>query len=206
MNNDLDALAKLYGTDKSSLGHGYTHQYQLLTQNIRSSVKLVVEIGVQKGASIRMWCDWFPNAKIFGIDNLTEQVNMSVDGFNMQIIVGDQTDPQVWNRIPNEIDVVIDDGSHRPEDMIGSFSANFHKLRSGGLWIIEDIHCLFHERFNPSMSMQFFSWIGELVRKQQMNGRASGKFYDACIDEQDALTRQIYGIRAYKSIIVFERA
>ena len=39
------------------------------------------------------------------------------------------------------LDVVIDDGSHFVDDMIGSFRLLFERVAPGGLYVIEDIHC-----------------------------------------------------------------
>src|SRR4029077_13951854 len=67
---DLCALAEKYGTDKrpEPKGHGYTHFYHSLFSERRESVKKVLEIGIDVGASLRMWEEYFPNATIYAID------------------------------------------------------------------------------------------------------------------------------------------
>ena len=78
---DLDALARLLGTDKSSYVHGYTRLYETHFASRRPTVRRLLEIGVgginswhgyettEGGQSLRMWRDYFPNAEIVGIDN-----------------------------------------------------------------------------------------------------------------------------------------
>ena len=77
---DLDALARLHGTDKSSHHHGYTRLYERHFASRRATVRRLLEIGVggtsswrgydttQGGQSLRMWSDYFPNAEIVGVD------------------------------------------------------------------------------------------------------------------------------------------
>lgn len=48
---DLDALARLHGTDKSSWTHGYTRLYERLFSARRLTVRRLLEIGV--GGPIR---------------------------------------------------------------------------------------------------------------------------------------------------------
>jgi hypothetical protein len=62
----LSDLARKFQTDKVT--HGYTEVYETLFAPIRSRVRKVLEIGVYFGSSIRMWQEFFPNAKIIGLD------------------------------------------------------------------------------------------------------------------------------------------
>ena len=65
---ELTALADKYGTDKGNLGHHYTPVYELFFAPIKYEAKKVFEIGVFKGASMRVWHDYFPNAVVYGIE------------------------------------------------------------------------------------------------------------------------------------------
>jgi len=77
---DLDPLARLHGTDKSSYVHGYTRLYETHFASRRPTVRRLLEIGVggitsrrgyettEGGQSLRMWRDYLPNAEIIGID------------------------------------------------------------------------------------------------------------------------------------------
>jgi len=76
----LSALGTQHGTDK--VAQGFTEVYTSLFELHRKATKLglpppaldrlgvqrMMEIGVFRGASIKMWRDWLPNATIYGVD------------------------------------------------------------------------------------------------------------------------------------------
>ena len=62
----LCELAQQHGTDK--LRHGYTPLYDELFTPLRDRPVNVVELGVLRGASIRMWADYFTHGTIYGVD------------------------------------------------------------------------------------------------------------------------------------------
>ena len=86
----LCEIAYKYGTDKCpQLRHSYTPFYYELLKDRRQSIKKVLEMGIgyfegmpekkvvfdpslkrnyHRGASLYMWRDFFPNAKIYGAD------------------------------------------------------------------------------------------------------------------------------------------
>ena len=62
----------------------------------------------------------------------------------VQIFHGDQSNPtfleHVMNSIDTDLDVIIDDGSHVYYHQQVSLITLFKKVKSGGLYIIEDFH------------------------------------------------------------------
>ena len=64
---DLCRLGKKYQTDKPS--NRYTRVYYEIMKDFRNDLVNIFEIGVYFGASIKMWEEFFPNGKIYGIDN-----------------------------------------------------------------------------------------------------------------------------------------
>lgn len=102
----------------------------------------VLEIGVWQGGSLGMWRDYFgPEAVIFGVDIDPESANQGVtDGL---IRIGSQVDADFMLNVVEEmggIDIVIDDGSHRSEDVIQTLRNTWPHLTDGGLYFIEDLH------------------------------------------------------------------
>ena len=82
----LDYLARKYGTDKRTNDpgtdlkyHGYTTVYENLLEDKRLEYREVLEIGVREGWSHKMWYDYFPNANIYGIDNMCDPYVEGVD-------------------------------------------------------------------------------------------------------------------------------
>jgi hypothetical protein len=122
------------GSDKGTL-HSYIPFYESLLAPHRMSARRVLEIGVHQGHSLRMWWDYFPYAEIIGID----LYRCFVKGCT--VVEGDATDPET-TRFIDDIDIVIDDGSHIHQQQVAAFNLLWPKVKPGGLYIIEDIGCL----------------------------------------------------------------
>ena len=208
-------LAIKYGTDKGPAYHNYTPTYFNMMCGTELLTRKVVEIGVMMGNSVKMWLDFFPDASIYAIDKDPEAFARLSKTNHTQLrrvirLWGDEEDPSLWDRIGSEVDYVIDDGSHIPEHQMRMFERNFWRLSTGGLWIIEDTHCSFHVNFNGTAmgDDRLYPWLNKHIVAQQMGGGDTGNFYKAVehLDSLSDLRAQIFGIRSYKSVIVFERA
>jgi hypothetical protein len=213
MMNVLAELANKYSTDKQISEHGYVEFYDKLMVAKRESATDILEIGIGKGSSIRMWLDYFPNAIIHAVDHSSTNIHflMSQDfpgKKRVDIIHADQTVKSLWDVIPNKLDFVIDDGSHIPEDQIVTFSNGFSKVKSKGLWIIEDTHCNFHEQFNLSGEDILYKWVYSYITNQQLMNIMDGNFYKArqMGATPDTLRWMIYSVQFFKSVIIFEKA
>jgi 23S rRNA U2552 (ribose-2'-O)-methylase RlmE/FtsJ len=161
----LTEIANEEGTDKGTIGptdlwpaQNYTDIYQAYLDGLRDRPITLVEIGLgvdgpnwraymaqgrnaQGGASMRMWYRYFTRARILGID-----VNPAsfLDNDRVTTCVADQGDPEqlqdlLASRGIDRVDVIIDDGSHRPDHQQISFSTLFPCLVPGGLYFIEDL-------------------------------------------------------------------
>lgn len=160
----LTELANLYGTDKGTTGpssrwggHNYTDVYEAYLGSYRQSPLVLLEIGLgvtgvnwdspivhgrnTGGASLKMWHDFFPKARLYGID-----INECryLENNRIRTFVADQgriedLEAFVEETQGIEFDVIIDDGSHRPDHQQVCLSYFFRKLKSGGLYFIEDL-------------------------------------------------------------------
>jgi hypothetical protein len=154
---DLDALACLHGTDKSSYQHGYTRLYKTHFASRRSTVRRLLEIGVggitsqrgyettEGGQSLRMWRDYFPNAEIVGIDINAK----AVSGPRIRFEQGDQSDPVFLRALIDKygpFDIVIDDGSHIGSHITASFATLWSAVTPGGMYVIEDLSLAYDAR------------------------------------------------------------
>jgi len=214
MMKTLEDLAEFYNTDKSNKYHNYIPVYQFWINN--RMVKSLLEIGFGKGASMRMWQEyfnlfpkWYPKTKLYcieyseGLEHSEKWKNPNLQIENVEVIEGDSTKVFTWDIMPNDLDIIVDDGSHYPEDQITSFLLGFKKLASKGLWFIEDTHCGFTEKFGSTKLL--YNWLSDLQVKQQLpNMNAPGDFY-ASRDMLDGISQDIYAIHSYKSMIVIEK-
>jgi hypothetical protein len=124
--------------DKGTI-HTYIDEYEVLLNPYRYNSD-VLEVGICKGESVRMWDDYFVDSTIIGVDI---EVSGLVDIINAKyynIIIADATKPSFLDKINNhKFDVIIDDGSHRLEDQIKTFFLLKDSVKAGGIYIIEDI-------------------------------------------------------------------
>ena len=138
----LCALAEKYSTDKrpEPLGHGYTHYYYSLFAGREAEVHKVVEIGIDTGASLRMWREHFPHASIIGLDSDRTKL-ITEDRITSHFC--DQSDPasllDASFRTGDHIDFMIDDGSHQAPDQVESAKEFVPLLAPGGIYVIEDV-------------------------------------------------------------------
>lgn len=177
-NGKLNELGLKFKTDKSSLLHGYLDEYEKLFPD-PDSVKKVVEIGLQRGRewrhedsllpSLRMWGEFFPNAKLIGFD--IKKLDPVSD--RMTIIQGDQGNESdliyLEYFIGDDVDFILDDGSHNPIHQLHTFFYLFDCLKSGGVYIIEDCNALVQKEYpsdfriahliNPILSKYVHEWI-----------------------------------------------
>jgi hypothetical protein len=145
----LEQIANHYATDKRESDHNYTVHYQDYFESLRFEKLNVVEIGILnhpnkasrpfEGASILLWKEYFENSTIHGID-INDHSGLTQDRVN--IYIADQGNRnQLDDVFKNfEADIIIDDGSHYMHHQQISFGHLFKYLKSGGLYIIEDLH------------------------------------------------------------------
>ena len=129
-----------YDTDK--VQHHYLELYDpILSPWADKEIKLL-EIGIHRGGSLKLWRDYFPHGRIVGID-LKLPKNF-VPGDRVQVFEGSQADTGFLSEVamktaPEGFDVIIDDASHIGELTKTTFWHLFdHHLKPGGLYAIED--------------------------------------------------------------------
>jgi hypothetical protein len=70
-------------TDKNT-AHSYLDLYQTLFNNKKNTAKNILEIGIYRGGSIKLWSEFFINATIYGIDiididNMIEDIKNNIN-------------------------------------------------------------------------------------------------------------------------------
>lgn len=159
--NELGEMMGRNGSDKGNKNntayHNYTDLYFALFAPIRNESVRIFELGLgtnntsipsnmgvngTPGASHRAWKEFFPKGSIFGADI---DRNILFEEARLKTFYCDQTDPvaisELW-KIPElheNFDVIIDDGLHTYHANKCFFENSIHKLKVGGVYIIEDI-------------------------------------------------------------------
>lgn len=136
----LGQIGSRAGTDKT-LHHNFDFYYPLFLERFRPLRNAaMLEIGIDQGASLKMWLEYFPHAFIYGID-----LGVSGEGPRHRILRMDQSDLPALSRlaateIRHPVFLVVDDGSHIPGHQASSFDLLFRDiLLPGGVYIIEDV-------------------------------------------------------------------
>lgn len=121
------------GGDKGTIHSYIDNYYEKSLEPIRNKARRIVEIGINNGHSLKMWKEYFYNhSNLIGVDINDIQLP------GVKTIKGDATLEETFNGIDN-IDIVIDDGSHKFKHQILTFNILFPRLNEGGIYIIEDI-------------------------------------------------------------------
>ncbi len=175
--NNLKEIARICKTDKIE-DHNYITHYITHLKKYKNKKINLLEIGVggydnpkSGAASLRMWKKYFPLANIFAIDIYDKSF---LQEKRIKIFKGSQVDEEFLNQVVNEIgeiDVIIDDGSHINEHVIKTFNILFPKLKTGGIYIVEDTQTSYWKPFggdsedlnNPSNSLSYFKSLTDCL-------------------------------------------
>lgn len=205
--NDLDHLALRYGSDKFG-DHNYTPIYHEYFERIRDRQLHLLEIGIggytnpmEGGASLRMWRDYFPNSYIYGLDFYEKQ---GMEEERVRIFQGSQVDPRAIAKLieatpEGMFDIIVDDGSHRCEHVIGSFMMLFPFVVDQGWYIVEDTLTSYWPHYggvrgSPTDRLTTMAFFRQLV--DGLNWRQRDHNY-----EPNYLDENIAAIHFYKDII-----
>jgi len=158
--DDLNALAKIYKTDKWGL-HFYTTHYNEHFKRFKNKKLVLLEIGVgghddpkAGGNSLRMWKKYFPFGSINSVDIYDKS---SLEEKRIQIFKGSQVDKAFLDDVIKKIghpDIIIDDGSHVNEHMITTFKLLFPLLKDGGIYAVEDTQTSYWPKFGGDSEKQ----------------------------------------------------
>ncbi len=102
----------------------------------------ILELGIAKGGSLRLWRDYFPKGIIAGLDCRSRHIHDETK--RIVTFRGRQEDTEVLSHIanqvaPNGFDIIIDDASHIGKLAQASFWHLFENhLKAGGIYVIED--------------------------------------------------------------------
>jgi SAM-dependent methyltransferase len=140
----LTELANKYKSDKGTKEggcHAFSEIYDDYLINQRDIATNVLEIGIWDGSSLNMWYDYFPNAKIIGLD-IEDKKQYENERITCKLI--DQSSEDALSDFVLNCDVlfdfIIDDGSHHMRDQQITFAHFFNLLKPGGIYVIEDLH------------------------------------------------------------------
>ena len=142
----LDEIGLKHKTDKSSMTHCYLDNYEKYFSSWRDKEFVLLELGVAGSASIKTWREYFPKAKVYGID-------INPDCAGEGIFIGSQVDGIFLQKVLDEIgtpDIIIDDASHYGPFTIETFKLLFKKISPTGYYIVEDTACFYDKTYGEA--------------------------------------------------------
>ncbi len=136
--NRLTQLGLFHGTDKATY-HKYTDIYE--PYFAQYTAPTIMEIGVYKGASIKMLTDYYYHQCTIIAFDRGDQLEFQNYFANVHMVKGDQSVRSDLKSVESygPFDIILDDGSHQIEHQLISFATLFPYLKVNGLYILEDL-------------------------------------------------------------------
>jgi cephalosporin hydroxylase len=185
----LESVFNRHNTDKNSLFHNYTRQYDALLQEYRTKPIKYLELGVYNGGSLKAMREALAHAThIVGVDIEPTCTEHADPTRGVYVEIGDATSEEVVQRLTatyGTFDVILDDASHINKDVIKSFELLFPLLNDNGLYIVEDTVCYKHpfyvDQAYDNHLTYFFKYTGHL-NQWRHDSTEEGSVRDNCVD------------------------
>lgn len=150
---ELKKLFDHYGSDKGNSNHNYHWLYGAILGTRNASAVLEIGLGTNNedivsnmtrygtpGASLRAFRDFLPDAHIYGAD-VDRAILFQEERVSTYFV--DQTDidsfVELSAAVPDELDLIIDDGLHTPNANLASLAFGLGRLKVDGYFLVEDI-------------------------------------------------------------------
>ena len=157
-NKDLNFLCEFFNSDKGEnfinqyvqpskrknkkiIAHGYAKIYEKYLKNNKDRISNIIELGSFYGNASAAFFFYFKNAQIYSAD-----INPDMYLYSSKRLENFFTDTSSRLSIEKNIlnknikfDLIIEDASHMLKDQIISLFILFKTLKSGGLFIVEEI-------------------------------------------------------------------
>ena len=181
---NLQEMGELFKADKASVqvnGVTYYDIYERYFEPIRMNPLCVLELGVKQGGSLLTWQEYFPNARILGVD--IDPAAKQVAGPRITVFNCSQDDVVSLEAIAacGCFDIVLDDASHINQLTIASFNILYKYVKPGGFYILEDMGC----SYNGDMRIQVKegAWPGMQYNKPDINWNNNREDIDALLHD-----------------------
>ncbi|MBU6529101.1 class I SAM-dependent methyltransferase (plasmid) [Methylocystis sp. MJC1] len=170
----------------------------------------LLEIGVQNGGSLELWARYLPSGStITGVDISPAVSSLVFQDDRIDVIVADATKYEILERELGDrlFDVIIDDGSHISSDIISTFSILFDRLKPGGVYIIEDLHCSYVPEFEGGYRREgsAIEWLKQLVDVVNCDHILPSEVATQVLWSYRHLSRSVASVSFYNSVCVIEK-
>jgi SAM-dependent methyltransferase len=180
----------------------YIPVYERHLDRYRNRPVTMLEIGCGYGGSLQMWKRYLgPHALVVGVD--IEERCLEYEEPQVVVRIGDQSDESFLSSLLEEfspIDIVLDDGSHKMDDIRKTFDLLYPAVDRNGVYIVEDLKFAYTRAYGGGLRNpgNFFFRVRELIDELHADS-THGQL------EPTEFTRTTMGIHVYNGIVVFER-
>lgn len=176
----------------------------------RNQEVALLEVGVQNGGSLELWSDFLPaGSTITGIDINPEVGLLKFESPHVKAFAIDATDADALDGLfgSQSFDIIIDDGSHTSADIIKSFELLYNRLKPGGVYIIEDLHCSYRREFQGGYLYEGSSieWLKRIVDVVNCDHIIAEEIDQETHYSYRLLSQSIASVSFYDSICVIDK-
>ena len=157
-------------TDKNTR-HSYLELYETLLCNKKETAKNVLEVGIHKGGSIKLWKDYFTQATVRGIELYGDEFFIDEVRSTNRIVLYTHTNAYDEGFFASEFvnkgvkfDFMLDDGPHTLESQMRFIALYSQVMADDGILMVEDV--------------QDWSWIDHLKSQVPENLKQYIQVYD----------------------------
>ena len=184
---NLDEIFINFNCDKGSLcyfgkrkikSHNYSIFYEKYLKDYKNKKINLLELGSHEGKGLASFFYYFPDAKLIGANinpfqmrfRSKRMTELFVDVSSYKILTS------LSHYLKEEQDIIIDDASHNLRDILIAFSIFFQKLKSKGIYVIEDMNQFeVYKELNP---YQNELTVIEILKKIQKKEEFNSSFID----------------------------
>lgn len=140
----LNDIGEKCGTDKSSQYHNYLSKYEFFLSRYQDQPITLLELGVFRGESLRMWKEFLRAGRIIGVD--IDERCKQYEEERINVLIGDLARQEFVAQLTDlNPSVIVDDASHKWSHQVNALCTLFPTLCEGGVYILEDITTSFLE-------------------------------------------------------------
>lgn len=192
----------------------WSHYFDIYEQHFGRYVgkkPVVVEVGICRGGSAEMWQKYFgEGATIVGIDVDPNAFKPEHQTPGCIQVNGDQGDPAFWDKFLQdypEIDIFLDDGSHRVDHQILTLQKVWPHIKQGGVYMCEDTHTNYWPEYggglkNPGTFLNYSKLITDTVNSNYYRGLDQHPDNMMFAD----FYKDVASMHYYDSIVVIDKA
>ena len=141
INFNSDKGSHWFWKNKKLDAHNYSEFYEKYFSSLKKKKINFLEIGAHEGKGVASFFFYFPFSRIIGANINPFQMKFSSKRITELYI--DVSSKKILNNFANHLnekqDIILDDASHNIRDILITLSSMFKKLKSGGIYVIEDI-------------------------------------------------------------------